>query len=176
MGLDRWGPALGSAARVVGDVVRPPLRTGCWSVAVAANLVRHLEQGLGLDRIVRTWLDLLAPGGDLFLLEDAPGGRDPAQSNYEALQALLAGLPGRGPLLAWEEFQPRLDATGAHVVAAGTQDNGYALDAASVVAMLESGTPGRDTPAVALAEAIRRDGVACGRFWWVLLRRKGGAG
>ena len=176
VGLDRWRPDLGSAARVVGDVARPPLLTGRWPVVVAANLVRHLEQGPALVRIVRTWLELLAPGGDLFLLEDAPGGRSPAQKNYEALQQLLAGLPGRGPLLARAEIQPRLEATGGRVVAAGSGDNVYALDAASVITMLESGAPRRDTPAAALAEAIRRDGVACGRFWWVLLRRTGGVG
>jgi len=172
VGLDRCPPGLGSSAQVVGDVVYPPLAVGCWSMVAAANLVRHLAAGAALVPVVNRWLDLLTPGGDLYLLEDAPGGQEPAQRNYAALQDLLAELPDRGPLLDREEIVGRLECSDAQVVEAGSMFNIYDLDATAVVSMLRRGELPEESPAARLAAAIERDGVACGPYWWLHLRRK----
>ena len=175
-GADVWGldlvpPARGTVARVVGDARRPPLRPGHWPVVVAANLVRHLAPDRGVAALVRGWLDLVATGGSLWILEDAPGGTSPAEANFAALQALLAELPGRGPLLGLAGFladmKARSDGIAVTVTAAAEEENRYPLESLAVLAMLESGRPAPGTPADHLAQAIAADGVTCGRYWWV---------
>ncbi len=169
-GLDLVAPGRGTVARVVGDARRPPLRPGQWPVVVAANLLRHLAPDRGVAALMRGWLDLVAPDGSLWILEDAPGGTSPAEANFDALQALLAELPGRGPLLGLAEFladmKARSDTIAVSVTAAAEEENRYPLDALAVLAMLESGRPGPGTPADDLARAITADGVTCGRYWW----------
>ena len=174
-GADVWGldlvpPARGSVARVVGDARRPPLRPGHWPMVVAANLLRHLAPDRGIAALVRGWLDLVAPGGSLWILEDAPGGTSAADANFAALQALLAELPGRGPLLDLAGFLAVMKAPAATsnltVTAAAEEENRYPLDSLAVLAMLESGRPASGTPADRLAQAIAADGVTCGRYWW----------
>lgn len=170
-GLDLVHPARGTVAKVVGDACRPPLRTGRWPVVVAANLLRHLAGKGGAAPLVRGWLDLVRPDGSLWIMEDAPGGKEPAAANFTSLQDLLAELPGRGPLLGMSDFLPELAAHGIAVVAAAEMQNRYPLDAAAVLDMLESGGPAPGTPAALLATAIAADGIACGRYWWARLER-----
>ena len=172
-GLDRLPRAAGSAADVVGDACRPPLRARSLDLLLAANLVRHLaptRRGLGF---LDGWLELLRPGGSLFVLEDEPTARPAAAANYRDLQAFLAHAwpQGRGPLLAREAFLRRLP---AHllplVVDGGVADNRWPQDAAAAVALLAAGSPTHGGEAAKLVEAIAGNGLSCGRQWWCRLR------
>lgn len=171
-GADPWGldlapPARGTVARVVGDARRPPLRAGHWPMVTAANLLRHLVTGRAAAALVRTWRKLLAEGGSLWILEDAPGDADAAERNFAVLQELLAALPGRGPLLGLDPVRASLASAGIPVAAAGTSRNRYPLDAVAVVAMLASGGPAPGSVAAELAASIASDGVSCGHYWWL---------
>lgn len=171
-GLDRAPRGLAAAVDVRGDACRPPLRAHSLDLVLAANLVRHLVPGDPNLRFLESWLDLLRPGGSVFVLEDEPSpGR--AAVNHRDLQAFLARLAptGRGPLLARDPFLRRLPARlRGRIVGGGTELNRWPLDAAAAVAMLESGRPQPGGEADRLAAAIRRHGLGCGRMWWLQLQ------
>jgi len=172
LGMDRVRQPGVDFPFVVGDVARPPLRAGAWDVVVLANLLRHLPEAAIRAELWYSWLDLLGADGDLFILEDEPAvGPGPAW-NYMRLQALLAELPGRGPLLPLVEFRRRCRRGPVRIAAAGLQANRYPLDATAVGDMLADGTPPRGSAAAKLAADIARDGIALGSYWWARIERR----
>jgi SAM-dependent methyltransferase len=179
MGLDRLPRSAGSAADLVGDALRPPLRPASLDLVIAANLVRHLWPAAPKAPFLAGWLELLRPGGSLLIMEDEPVSAPPPAARYRDLQAFLARVaPGsRGPLLAADSFRRGLPAAlAARVVAFGEGDNAWPQDATAAVAMLRRGRPEPGGEADRLATAIAADGLACGRQWWCQLRAEGREG
>lgn len=171
-GLDSAPRGLAAAVDVRGDARRPPLRARSLDLVLAANLVRHLVPGDPELCFLDAWLDLLRPGGSVFVLEDEPSP-GAAAANHRDLQAFLARVAptGRGPLLARDAFLGTLPARlRERVAAGGTTANRWPLDAAAALAMLESGRPRPGGEADRLASAIRRHGLRCGRMWWLRLQ------
>ncbi|MBK8166019.1 MAG: methyltransferase domain-containing protein [bacterium] len=171
-GLDCAPRGLAAAVDVRGDARHPPLRARSLDLVLAANLVRHLVPGDPELRFLASWLELLRPGGSVFVLEDEPSS-GAAAANHRDLQALLARLAptARGPLLAKDTFETLLPAHLRRcVVAGGTEANRWRQDAAAAMAMLASGHPRAGGEADRLLSAIRRHGLECGRMWWLRLQ------
>jgi SAM-dependent methyltransferase len=171
-GLDRAPGGLAAAVDVRGDARRPPLRAQALDLVLAGNLVRHLVPGDPDLRFLERWLELLRPGGSVFVLEDEPSP-GAAAVNHRDLQAFMARVApaGRGPLLARDAFVGALPwRLRERVTGGGTEVNRWPLDAAAAVAMLESGRPHPGGEAARLASAIRRHGLGCGRMWWLRLQ------
>lgn len=168
VGLDRRRPAAGSAAAVVADARRLPLREGSVALLVAANLLRQLWPLPGRAAVPADWQRCLAPGGRLWVFEDEPTARPASARNYRDLQAFLARLDvwSRRPLLARAEF--------LRCLGGGPAADRWRCDAAAnaerpgdlgpLLAGLESG--GDEGEGRRLAAAIRRHGLAYGDFWW----------
>jgi SAM-dependent methyltransferase len=176
IGVDRMPRVAGSAADIVGDACRAPLREGSLDLLLAGNLVRHLVPARPDLGFLAGWLALLRPGGSLFILEDEPASRPGPAANHRDLQAFLARLwpTGRGPLLSRTAFLRRLPIRYQSLLAdGGVGDNRWPQDADAAVAMLERGAPAPGDEAARLAAAIAAGGLACGRQWWCQLRVPG---
>ncbi|MCP4571976.1 MAG: class I SAM-dependent methyltransferase [bacterium] len=173
VGLDRMNlSGEGGFPFVVGDATRPPLRPAAWDLVIVANLLRHLPGAANDAELWYSWFDLLAAGGAFFVLEDEPAATAGPAGHYSRLQALLAGLPGRGPLLPLADFR-RLCRRGAVRIAEdGWAANRYPMDAGAVVEMLASGKPPPGSEAAILAADIARDGIAAGHYWWARVERR----
>ncbi len=167
-GLDRIGPKGGTVADVVGDALGPPVAVGSLDLLLVPNLLRHLaraEPSLGF--LVR-WLELLKPGGSLFIFEDEPRDAPAGVSHYRDLQEFLSRLmpESRGPLLPLGDFKARVSALGAAACwDFGLVRNSQTIDAAAVLEFLgqegePTGEPG------CLMKSIGRDGLDPGYFWW----------
>ena len=172
VGLDRSRPLEPDFPFVVGDAARPPLRPGAWDTVVVPNLLRHLPAEALAGELWYAWFDLLADDGALYVLEDEPATDPGPAGHYARLQALLAELPGRGPLLPLAEFRRRCQRGPARIVAYGLEPNRYPLDADAVVSLLASGAPAPGGEAAALAADIGRDGIAPGLCWWARIEQR----
>ena len=167
-GLDRVHPEGGTVADVVGDAGSPPVATASLDLLVVPNLLRHMLPAVSDFSILGKWLELLKPGGSLFIFEDEPGAESPGEVNYRDLQDFLARLlpESRGPLISLAEF--RVGSSSFHSAATwefGLVRNGQAISAAPVLEMLgpgleAAGESGR------LARNIGRHGLDPGHFWW----------
>ncbi len=173
VGVDRRPVPCPPAAVVAGDVRVPPVAHGAWDLVVLPNLVRHLLADAAPALPWETWWALLADRGELVVLEDRPLEDPGPAGHYTRLQAFLAGLPGRGPLLGRKAFRRLLAPGPFEVVDSGTCGNSYGVDADAVVALLRSGQPDPGSEADELAAAIARDGISLGDYWWARIARKG---
>ncbi len=167
--LERRRPQTGVVCDLVGDARFPPVRQRSLAVVVAANLVRHLRPRQRLGEWLESWRRLLRPDGALYILEDDPDPTVPAQRNFRDLQRFLARLlpESRGTLLGLNRFRESV-ASGEAAAGwtFGYQQNGVGVDPTEVLRLLSAGQ-GRVTGAeAALSEAISRDGIAPGRYWW----------
>ncbi len=177
--MDRRPPWAGSAADLVADARLLPFPTGGIGLLICANLLHQLWPPGGVRPVPDEWRRCLRPGGVLFLLEDEPTQSTPAAHNYMELQAFLARVAPqlRRPLLPRGRFLKRLRVAGElegwrH----GQARNDYTADAGAVASWLRgsAGTgaagPGRQAPGgnegVRLAEALERDGLGYGDYWW----------
>lgn len=175
LGLDRRRDPGIDFPFVMGDALRPPLRPDAWDVVVVANLLRHLPGEAIGSRLWYSWLDLLAAGGALFVLEDEPTAAPGPAGNFTRLQQLMAGLPGRGPLLPLAGFRRRCRGGGVRIADDGLVTNSYPLDGAVVQKMLAGGAPAPGSEAALLAADIARDGIAAGSYWWARIERRSAA-
>jgi hypothetical protein len=144
---------------------------------IAANLVRHLVPRQRRCGFLATWVELLRPGGSLFVFEDAPRPARGPEGNYGRLQQLLARLAPeqRGALLDRAALLRRLPALGLAAAASGDGHNTWPLDAAAVLALLGTGRPQAGGEVADLMARIARDGIACGPYWWArVVRREDG--
>gem|GEM_PF-1957679 len=168
LGLDRVGRDGGTVADIVGDALAPPVAPGTLDVLVIPNLLRHLvPRAPGLE-FVKRWLDLLKPGGGLFIFEDQPADLPPGAAHYRDLQEFLRKLmpDSRGPLISLDQFRHRLGGRWeSDTWEFGLEKNNWALDAGMVVDMLNQGGKAKGE-AGRLVKAIRRDGLDPGYFWW----------
>lgn len=165
--LDRASPALGARPRVRGDALRPPLRSR-FAVVVAANLLRHVWREVAAEGPV-AWRQLVAPGGALWILEDEPVSEPAPARHYRDLQDLLSRLDpeGRGPLLTSRRFEARRKTwSWPGLWLSGVAENRWPVDSAGVSAWLAKGVQRPGGEAGRLADGIRRDGLAYGRYWW----------
>ncbi len=158
-----------STAALVGDALAPPLKSGAFTVVVAANLLRHLWRRVDRERGPTVWRDLVAPGGCLYILEDEPAGAPRAVRNYRDLQAFLARLDGlqRGALLSCDRFakaRRRWDWPG--VWRDGMAANTWPADPQAVISLLAGGKVAAGSQADRLWRAIARDGLSYGSYWW----------
>lgn len=173
-GLDRGRPGSGAVADLVGDALAPPVLPGTCDLVLAANLVRHLLPAHPDLRFLRSWVDLLVPGGWLFILEDEPSPRPKGAVRYRQLQEFLARVMpmGRGPLIGLGPFRDLLVRQGSLAGwTFGGDVNRYPLDGGPVVAMLRGGDLDPNGQAARLAADISRDGLDPGRYWWAALKR-----
>ena len=174
LGLDRALPGGGSTACLVGDALRPPIAPRSCDLILAGNLVRHLAPARPYFDFLALWLDLLRPGGYLFIAEDEPVRQPPGAVRYRQLQEFLVRVMprGRGPLLGLAEFRARSQAvqTGA-TWSFGGDRNRYPLDAEAATLMLSGVDLDPQDEAARLVAGIRKDGLDPGRCWWALARR-----
>lgn len=167
-GLDRMTPAGGTVADVVGDALLPPVAARSVDILVASNLVRHLTPFAADLDFVGRWLDLLKPGGALFIFEDEPCDHPPGAVNYRDLQEFLRRMmpASRGPLLPLAQFQERLGTRWSGAAwEFGRALNCSQLDPAVVVDLLRQGGRPKGEPG-RLIRSITRDGLEPGFFWW----------
>ena len=167
-GLDRVHPECGTVADVVGEAGFPPVLKASLDLLVVPNLLRHMLPAFSDFSFLGRWLELLKPGGSLFIFEDEPGAESPGEINYRDLQVFLARLlpESRGPLLSLEEFKARCPSF--HRSAAwefGLVRNRHAIAAAPVLDMLGPGLTAEGEPG-RLAGNIGRDGLDPGHYWW----------
>jgi SAM-dependent methyltransferase len=169
--LDRLPRESGVCAHVRGDALKPPILPSSLHCLLAGNLVRHLIVQDKSAKFLSSWLELLKPGGRVFIFEDEPQTHDPAVKNFKDLQSFLAQVMPitRGPLLAREQF---LELAGE--VTPGTKwESGVLInknrpDASSVCDMLMGDGDEHDANGAAgrLIEAINQDGLSYGSYWW----------
>ena len=168
-GLDSIRPQLGSAARIVGDAVQPPLLPGQADLVLAGNLFRHLRiRDLGAA-FLRTWGDLLKPGGWLVLLEDERCSQPAAALNYAELQDFLVTLTQgrRGKLIRLSEFQtllPSVPLPGPWK--SGLKKNDWPADPETVMLMLRGHGRAPVGEAARLIDSIGQHGLSYGDYWW----------
>ena len=167
-GLDRVHPQGGTVADVVGDAECPPLLSASLDLLVVPNLMRHMLPALADFSFLGRWLELLKPGGSLFIFEDEPGTASPAEVNYRDLQVFLARLlpESRGPLIPLAEFKVRSSSFPKSAAwEFGLVRNRQTIDAAPVLDMLGPGVDAGGESAL-LARNIGRDGLDPGHYWW----------
>jgi SAM-dependent methyltransferase len=169
VGVDRFSPALGTAASVVADASRPCFLPGCCDLLLAGNLARHLLRSDRGASFLGRWADLLKPGSCLLLLEDQPDSSTPARRNYREVQEFLVTLSAgsRAPLLDRKAFA----GIGEKVLKAGTwryglKTNRQRADVQAVTALLcgQGGAPG--PVAARLIGQIEKHGIDYGPYWW----------
>lgn len=169
------------AGGILGDVRALPVRPGSTPLIVAANLLHHLGGADAAAAALTAWLECLAPGGCLHVLQDDPLADTPARRNDRDLRDWLARLiPSRGRLFALDELRSALAGAGSRAVGSlAGWSFGRELNRTpppgreAVLAMLrgDGGKPDRRT--AALAAAIAKDGLDYGWYWWASWR--GGA-
>jgi len=167
-GLDRIPPDCGTVADVVGEAVWPPVAPASLDLLVVPNLLRHMLPACSDFSFLGRWLDLLKPGGSLFIFEDEPGADCPGEANYRDLQVFLARLlpESRGPLIPLEEFKASSAVFRSSAAwEFGLVRNRLAIAAAPALEMLgqaaePDGEPGR------LMRNIGRYGLDPGQYWW----------
>ena len=167
-GLDRSGAELGSVADVVGDALSPPILAGSVDILLAPNLVRHLLPADPALGFLARWLDLLKPGGSLFIFEDEPGDTPAGAAHFKDLIEFLSRLlpESRGSMLPLSEFQALVNSLGLTARwEFGLVRNRYTINAAAVVEWLGIGDPVKGR-VKRLIEGIGRDGLDPGYFWW----------
>lgn len=168
-GLDSTGPTLGSAARIVGDALQPPLLPGGVDLVLAGNLFRHLLVRDPRSSFLRTWGDLLRPGGWLFLLEDERSSRPAAAVNYAELQDFLVTLTQgrRGKLVRLADFQTHVSSVAipGHWKS-GLKKNDWPADPETVMQMLRGHGQAPVGEASRLIDSIGQHGLAYGDYWW----------
>jgi hypothetical protein len=167
-GLDRIGPDCGTVADVVGEAGAPPVRARSLDLVVIPNLLRHMlpvEAGVGF---LGRWLELLKPGGSLYIFEDEPGDDSPGEANYRDLQVFLSRLlpESRGPLVPLEKFRTNsaafLDRAAWEF---GKVRNRQAIAAEPVLEMLgHQYEPGGEVGR--LVKNIGAHGLDPGYYWW----------
>ena len=167
-GLDRVRPEFGTVADVVGEASSPPVVTASLDLLVVPNLLRHMLPAFSNFSFLGRWLELLKPGGSLFIFEDEPGDESPGEINYRDLQVFLARLlpESRGPLISLEEFKAR--SSSFRTTASwefGLVRNGHAIAAEPVLDMLGPGLEAVGEPG-RLARNIGRHGLDPGHYWW----------
>lgn len=157
------------AAQVLGDALAPPVRPRSFSLVVVANLTRHLWRRFDPASGPAVWRDLVAPGGSLYIFEDQPARAPRAVRNYRDLQAFLAGLHDlrRGPLLPFADFAAaRARWRWPGEWCDGMVPNGWPANPEAVLALLTGDRRDAGGPADKLRQAIARDGLAYGSYWW----------
>ena len=167
-GLDRFGPDVGTVADVVGDALYPPVARRSLDFLLAANLLRHLVPSDPALGFLAGWMELLKPGGSLFIFEDEPGEAPAGVARYGELQDILCRLmpQSRGPLLPVADFKARV----SNLEAAadwefGLVRNRQTIDPEAVLELLNQG--GEPTGQVGrLMRGIDRDGLDPGYYWW----------
>ncbi len=167
-GLDRVEPLRGTVADVVGDALCPPVAPGMLDLLLAANLVRHLASADPTLFCLTGWLEMLKPGGSLFIFEDEPGDTPAGVARYRDLQDFLCRLlpESRGPLLPLAEFQARVSVLEASAAwDFGMIRNCQTIDSSVVLDMLSRGGD-KEGESGHLMKAIDRDGLDPGHFWW----------
>lgn len=167
-GLDRFGPDVGTVADVVGDALSPPVLRGSLDFLLAPNLLRHLVPAEPTLDFLVGWLELLKPGGSLFIFEDEPGEDPAGVARYGDLQDVLYRLMprSRGPLLALADFKARVSNLKTAVDwEFGLVRNRQTIDAGAVLELLRQG--GEPAGQVGrLMRGIDRDGLDPGYYWW----------
>jgi len=160
-GLDRFGPDVGTVADVVGDALYPPVARRSLDFLLAANLLRHLVPADPALGFLTGWMELLKPGGSLFIFEDEPGEAPAGVALYGELQDILCRLMprSRGPLLPVADFKARVSnletAAGWEF---GLVRNRQTIDSQAVLELLKQG--GEPTGQVGrLMRGIDRDGL-----------------
>ncbi|MEN8005620.1 MAG: methyltransferase domain-containing protein [Candidatus Krumholzibacteriota bacterium] len=167
-GLDRIGPGGGTVAEVVGEAGSPPVASGSLDLLVVPNLLRHMLPAPADFSFLDRWLELLKPGGSLFIFEDEPGTDSPGKVNYRDLQVFLARLlpESRGALISLEEFQGRSSAFRTRDGwEFGLVRNRQAIATGPVLEMLGPGRQSGGEPA-RLARNIGQYGLDPGHYWW----------
>ena len=174
-GLDRLPEVAGVQACIRADALHPPVLPGSLDAVVAGNLVRHLLVQCADGAFLQRWVELLRPGGSLFIFEDEPGLSDPAELNFKDLQEFLARLmpSTRGPLISRSLFKKKLQGcTPGLKWSTGLTLNEDRPDTVGVHSMLTGagaeGKPGG--PAGKLLDAIDEHGLSYGSFWWAHAR------
>ena len=167
-GLDRFGPDVGTVADVVGDALCPPVARRSLDFLLAANLLRHLVPADPALGFLAGWMELLKPGGSLFIFEDEPGETPAGVARYGELQDILCRLMprSRGPLLPVADFKARVSnletAAGWEF---GLVRNRQTIESEAVLELLKQG--GEPTGQVGrLMRGIDRDGLDPGYYWW----------
>lgn len=170
-GLPTWGLDLmprqaGAVVDLRGDALAPPIRPGSLDCLLAGNLIHHLLAQDSTLSFIDGWLELLKPGGWLFIFGDEPAvGDDPAASNYGHLQDFLASLmpERRGVLISRASFIEQVSALSPELTwQSGLQKNEQLPDIESVRRML-GGSTGSPPP---ILRAIEKSGLSYGRYWW----------
>ncbi len=169
--LDCSSLATGTSIPLRGDALHPPFLSRSLDCLLAGNLWRHLlVQNPGGD-FLTCWLDLLKPGGTLFIFEDEPDTDDRAARNYRDFQSFLAQLMPdcRGSLLSRDYFlewaHGLIPAQNWHC---GTLMNQNKPNSTAVCQMLTANwtTPIPGGSAGELLAAIERFGLSYGSYWW----------
>lgn len=167
-GLDRIGPYGGTVADIVGDALFPPVAPGTLDLLLAPNLCRHLASADPSLGFLARWLEILKPGGSLFIFEDEPDDTPAGVARYRDLQVFLSRLmpESRGPLLPLVEFKTRVSALEFPADwNFGLVRNLQTIDPAVVLEMLgQGGEPEGESGR--LMRAIGSDGLDPGCFWW----------
>ncbi len=174
-GLDRLPEAAGVQANIRADALHPPVLPGSLDAVVAGNLVRHLLVQCPEGAFLQRWLELLHPGGSIFLFEDEPGVSAPAELNFKDLQDFLARLmpSTRGPLISRSQFNRQLQVfTPGQKWSTGLMLNDHKPDTAGVRTMLTGADPEGKPQGLAgkLLSAIDEHGLSYGSFWWAHAR------
>jgi SAM-dependent methyltransferase len=167
-GLDLIGPEGGSVADVVGEARNLPVAPGSLDLLLVPNLLRHLAPADPALGFLDVWLEVLKPGGFLFIFEDEPVTEPHGAAHYRDLQEFLSRLmpESRGPLLSLAEFRARLAARGkSSSWIFGTARNLQTLDGSAVLAFLDPES-GSSAEIRNLQAGIRRDGLDPGVYWW----------
>ena len=170
-GLDRLPEAAGVAAQLRGDALYPPVLPGSLDCILAGNLVRHLLVQQKTGSFLQLWLELLRPGGCVFIFEDEPGSESEAVRNFKDLQAFLALLmpSTRGPLFSRSQFRKQVSRwTPGQQWSTGVVANAIKPDAEFVCNMLSEGLSAPESPSGAgqLLSRIERHGLSYGSYWW----------
>jgi len=169
--LDCSALASGGSIPLRADALHPPILPGRLDCLLAGNLLRHLLVQDAEGAFLNRWLDLLKPGGTLFIFEDEPTLSEPAARNFLDLQAFLADLQPtrRGPLISRDFFLKWAKVLNpAQYWQSGIQMNQNTPDANAVCQMLSAnGTePIPGGVAGELLAAIDQYSLSYGSFWW----------
>lgn len=168
--LDRLPPRAGTVAAVVAEAADLPFRDGSVSLLVAANLLRHLGPRPRGEAVPPAWRRCLAPGGRLWIFEDEPVSRPAAARHYRDAARLLARIQpwGRGPLLPNRDFVAHLgaEARSRQWQSGEAVNTTSAREPEALVRLLLGSAGAAGGEAGRLAEAIGRDGLSYGKYWW----------